>query len=317
MEITLETVSEAIKTNPELANGLLLQLVETEKGKDLLAKSAKAHFDANIGSKVSEIYNSIDNDIFEVLGVRKQPEVKTYDFLKSNLAELKKLKETVGSDDKIQKISTLENEIKKLKEVSTSDEFWKKSHTEAVLKFENDKKEYQAKIAELEKGNTLNLVNNDLSMGLAGLEFNPNIPKNAIDALTSTIKESILKNSKIEEGKVVYLKEDGTPWLDSGYNPITSKGIFAEKLKDVLNMTPNGGGSAPTGTKGEIISVTSGDAVTKKVVLDKTQFSTKTEFFNVLEKTLFDKGITKDNKEFAELRDNAYAEYEVEKLERV
>lgn len=318
MEITVESVQEALKTNPELGKTLFLTLAETEAGKEILENKSKAYFDANIGTKVSEIYNNLDNDIFETLGVRKKPEQKTYEFLKTDvLAKLKKLEEDASKDDKAVKIKELESTVEKLKQSSTNDEFWKKTHEQAVLKFEADKNELQSKLQEIEKSRTIDLVNNDLSKGLAGLNFNPNIPKSAIDALTETIKGNVMKNSKIENGKVIYLNEDGTPMLDKEYKPITSQSIFAEQLKDVLAENPNVGGQAPTGKKGEIISVKTGDVNTKKLVLDKTQFSTRMEFFNVLEKTLLEQGIEKTSKDFAELRDNAYVEYEVEKLNRV
>ena len=317
--MNLEEISKAIEDNKDLAKQVLLKVVETEDGKELLNNHAKQHFEANIGSKVSEIYTNIDNDIFEVLGVRKDPNQKTYDFLKTGvLAELKELKLKGNTDpDKAQKIKSLEDEIKSLKEKTTNSEFWHETHQKALKEFEQKELQYKTQLQELENGNLKNVVNTDLSMGLTGLKFNPTIPKSAIDALAETVKNQALANSKIIDGKVVYLKEDGTPWLDKTYKPITSQGIFAEKLSDILDVAPTVGGGAPTGKGGEIITVNTGGVETTKVVLDKGKFNTRLEFFNVLEKTLTEQGVSKDSSEFAKLRDTAYVEYEVEKLDRV
>jgi len=319
MSLTLEEVKSAIAENKDLAKGVLLTVVETDEGKELLSNHAKQHFEANIGTKVSEIYTNIDNDIFEVLGVRKDPNQKTYDFLKSNvLSELKELKTKGNADpDKAQKIKALEDEVKSLKEKTTNSEFWHETHQKALKEFEQKELQYKNQLQELETGNLKNVVNTDLSMGLTGLKFNPTIPQSAIDALASTVKNQALANSKIVDGKVMYMKEDGTPWLDKEYKPITSKGIFAEKLSDIIDVTPAGGGKAPTGKGGEIITVKTGDVETKKVVLDKSKFNTRMEFFNVLEKTLVEQGVSRDSDDFSKLRDTAYVEYEVEKLERV
>lgn len=315
MSLTIEQIQEAFTQNADLQKQVLLNVVETNEGKELLNNFAKKHFDENIGSKVSEIYNNIDNDIFETLGVRKDPNQKTYDFLKTTLSDYKKIKESQNTDkDKV--INELKDKLKTLETSSTNGEFWHKTHQEAVSKFEQEKQTLSQKIQELENANLSNLVNNDLSMGLAGLKFNPSIPETAIQALTTTIKADVMKHAKIVDGKVVYHNQDGNPWLDNEYKPISAKSIFAEKLKDVLDK-PTGGGSAPKGKVGQIVTIEGNDG-SKKAVLDTAKFRTQVEFFNHLDEVLVkENGIAKNSPEYAKLRDTAYTEYKVSEMNRV
>lgn len=315
MSLTIEQIKEAFTQNADLQKQVLLDVVETTEGKELLNNFAKKHFDENIGSKVSEIYNNIDNDIFETLGVRKDPNQKTYDFLKTTLTDYKKIKESQNTD-KDKEINDLKEKLKTLETSTNNGEFWHKTHQEAVSKFEQEKKTLSQKIQELENANLSNLVNNDLSMGLTGLKFSPNVPESAIQALTNSIKSDVMKQAKIVDGKVVYHKEDGNPWLDNEYKPISAKSIFAEKLKDVLDK-PAGGGGAPTGKVGKIITIEGNDG-SKKVVLDATKFGTQVEFFNHLDEVLVkENGVAKNSPEYAKLRDTAYAEYKVSEMKRV
>lgn len=315
MSLSIEQIKEAFTQNADLQKQVLLYVVETTEGKELLNNFAKKHFDENIGSKVSEIYNNIDNDIFETLGVRKDPNQKTYDFLKTTLTDYKKIKESQNTD-KDKEINDLKEKLKTLETSTSNGEFWHKTHQEAVSKFEQEKNALSQKIQELENANLSNLVNNDLSMGLAGLKFSPNVPESAIQALTNSIKSDVMKQAKIVDGKVVYHKEDGNPWLDNEYKPISAKSIFAEKLKDVLDK-PAGGGGAPTGKVGKIITIEGNDG-SKKVVLDATKFGTQVEFFNHLDEVLVkENGVAKNSPEYAKLRDTAYAEYKVSEMKRV
>jgi hypothetical protein len=318
MEITLAKIQEALKTDANLRKDLVVTLSETDEGKELLGNHAKAYYEANIGSKVSEIYKNIDEDIFSVLGVRKKSDQKTYDFLKTEiLAEYKKIKDSNGTDsDKEQKIKELETQLESFK--NNNSDLWKRTHEEAVKEWNQEKQNWQNKISELETRNLNYIVENDLSMGMAGLKINPTIPKSVVDTYVESVKREVLKSAKVDDGKVIYLKEDGTTWHDKEYKPITAKGIFAEKLKEILDTgVPAVGGGAPKGKAGEIVTVGSGSDATKKVVLDQTKFNTRLSFMETLETTLIEQGVSKNSEEWAELRDTAYEEYKVAELPRV
>ena len=117
---------------------------------------------------------------------------------------------------------------------------------------------------------------------------------------------------------MIYYKEDGTPWLNGEYKPITAQEIWEDKLGSIVQKEgqQQRGGNAPTGSKvGDIITVGEGDNATSKLVLDKNAFSTKYEFNQVVEKSLKAKGIPVGSKEGNALQDAAYAEYGVKDLE--
>lgn len=316
--MTLEEILAAMNSNPEIMTGVIQAIPTLDAGKELLNNHAKQHFDQNIGPKVAEIYSNIDQDIFDILGIRKDKDTKTYDFLKNEvLSKFKELKEkgNVTDDEKQQKIDSLEQKVQELTQAGADGQFWKNSLEEAQKKWDKEKTELQGTIDNHVKENRTFVVSNDLATGLSGLKFNPNIPESAINALTDSIKNSAIANSKIVEGKVVYLKEDGTPWLNNEFKPITAKDIFAEKMGDVLETSSGGGGAAPKKT-GKIITVGEGDSATKKVTLDPSTFNTKLQFHNEIEKVLTKEGVEKNSKQWNDLTTEAYKEYGVADMER-
>ena len=317
--MTIEEIKTALKENKELAKDLVLLVPELEEGKTLLSNHAKAHFDANIGSKVAEIYTNIDNDIFETLGIRKKAEQKTYDFLKTDIfSDLKKLKASSLSDDeKAKKIKELEETNKTLLEKSTNSEFWHKTHEEAVKVWKDKENEYETKLKTINSKVVESAVNTDLTMGLSGLKFNANIPKEAVDAMINNVKSEIIKSAKIDEnGKVIYQKPDGTPWLGKDYTQISAQGIFAEKLSSIIDTESKGGGGAPTKGKSSIEITGEGDKSVKKLVLDVEKFNSKISFADEVEKTLISNGIERGTAEWNKLQDTAYLEYKVAELPR-
>jgi len=311
--MTIEEVKEAAKNDSTLINGLITIVQESEEGKTLLSNHAKAHFDENIGARVSEIYSQIDNDLFEILGERKTDTQKTYDFVKAKASQLKELVDNGG--DSAEKVKELNDKIKLLEKNSGNDKFWKDTHEKAVGEWGTKEKEFEDRILELQGNHQNSLVSNDLTMGLSGLKFNPSIPQAAIDAMIANVKNEVTLNSKIEDGKVVYLDTDKKPMLDDKYSPITANGIFKQKLADILEQGTPGGG-AKVGKKGTIQTVGTGDNVTKKLVLDAKAFSTKVGFQKIASEALVEQGIQRGSKEWNNLIDGAAAEYKVSTMNR-
>lgn len=314
--MTIEEIRAVLEANEALRTQLIEDVRETPEVKELMNNHAKAYFDANIGSKVSEIYNNLDNDVFETIGERKPTDKKTYEFLKEKLVELKSLKDATSSDKNVVKIKELETKLKALEEDASKSTFWHDTHKSAIEKWEEKEQAYQNQLKEIEQKNVKTFVQMDMSKGLAGLEFNPAVPKSAIDALVRTIESSVGEKAQVKDGKVIYLKDDGTPWLDSNYKPIDAKGIFAEQLGEVLKPKANsGGGAPPEGSKGLII-VDQGGKVAKKLSLDKSKFETKLAFMQLAEKELLAGGVDRNSSDWKEILDAAYKEYKVGELPR-
>lgn len=314
--MTLEELKKLFAEQPTVFTEVLKHIVTTEEGKTLLDNHAKQYAEKVIGEKTSEIYNGIDKDILEILGVNKPADKKTYDFVKELVTELKTLKEKKaggeGTTEDAKKVVELQAQLDEIKKAN-----WEGKYNGLVTETAKKIEGFTAKITELETGNLSSLVNIDLATGLSSIKFNPNIPKEAIDAMTGVVKDKILKTSKVVDGKVVYYKEDGTPYLNELFKPITAEEIFKTELKSVVVGNVAGGGANPNEEKGKIITVGEGDTATKKVTLDPTKFNTKLTFATHIEEVLTSNGVEKNSEEWHKLTQEARKDYEVDKMERI
>jgi hypothetical protein len=322
--MTLEEIIAKANNDPEFRKGIVMYAKDTAEGKELLENHANAEWEKKIGDKISEVHKGYDNDIFEVLGQRKKGEQKTYDFIKELAAELKKFRDEKPGD-KDSKIKELEAEVKELKEGGEINDHWKGIYEEARQKWEERENELNETIQKKDEDHLKDKVISDLNLGRSGLKYMEGLPKEAIDAMVASQEASIIKHAKLDEnGKIVYYKEDGTPWMNEEIKPISAEEIWKDKLGSVIDTTdkgnPGGGAPAKGGNQnpaktGSIVTVGEGDSATKKLVLDKSTFSTREEFQKVANKVLSGQGITADDPNFNKMKDAAYVEYEVGKLD--
>lgn len=316
--MTLAEIKKLFGEQPALFKEVLVHIATTEEGKELLTNYAKTQTDKAIGDKTSEIYNGIDKDINDVLGVQKPSDKKTYEFVKELISELKDLRAKKGEggtgDDTKEgvRITELESQLKAIK-----DQNWEGKYNTLIVETSGKIEGFTNKIKELEMGNTSSLVNIELATGLSTLKFNPNIPQEAIDALTVVVKNKVIKTAKVVDGKVVYFKEDGTPYLNELYKPITAEEIFKTELKTIISGSNVAGGGAETTEKGKLLTVGEGDTAKKKVSLDVTKFNTKLGFANHIEEVLIENGVERNSKEWHGIVQEARTEYGVDKMERV
>lgn len=316
--MTLAEIKKAVQENPSLAKEIAVWSTgDTTEGKELLTNYAKAEVEKAVKETTAEIYTNIDNDLFEVLGVRKKNDQKTYDFLKKIAGEHKELKDKADKLNGDETIKDLKAQIKKMQDEGSVNEHWKKIHDEAVAKWEKEKSDLTEQITTKEKEFFEAQVEADLRAGLGGMTFKEGIDQDVINTLVDAKKKKIVEGAKIVEGKVVYHKEDGTPLLNDEYKPITPKEIWGKALGTLIKSDdPKGGGGAnPTIKGGKVVKTGEGDNATIKVVLDEGSFSTKVEFNNRVDEALRKQGIAVGSKDYKDAMLNAYNEYEVDKLE--
>lgn len=316
--MTWEEIQKAIAEQPTLAVTILENVPNITGGKEYLENANKAYFDANVGSYTSDIYNKLDNDIFEVTGLRKEANEKSYDFQKRVLADLKKQAEdTTGNTP--EEVKGFKNTIKELEEKLKNGEsstHWKKSYEEVLQTLQTKEEEFQAEIQKRDTQLLETNVSTDIAQGLGGLKLNQTLPESVRNAMVNQVKAGLVQNAKVVDGKVVYHDEKGVPILDKQHRPANAEYLLKERLKDILEGDKTPGGGAPQGGIGEVITVGEGDSATKKLVLDKNSFNTRQEFQTVAEKALLEQGITRSDKEFNVIIDNAHKEYGVSELSR-
>ena len=321
-ELTQDQIVEALTESPELIEGVLPTIIATDKAKEIISNKAESIYTERIGDEVKKIHSQYDNDIFEILGQKPGNDtegnrVKTYEFNKALLTELKGLRgkaESLTVDSEVQRLT---QEIERLK-TEGGGKHWQETYENAKASWLKDKEALNEQISTMQKANTDAKIENDIAQGLTGLKFNPDVPEAARKALIDTIKNNLKSNSKIEGDKILYLNQEGKVIQNDEYSPQNAQGILKTALKDILlNENTEPGGGAQAKLKGTIQAKKVDGKDVKELILDESQFKSKAQFNEVATKALASQGISKSNKEYTAILNDAYKRYNVEKLPRV
>ena len=321
-QITQEQIIEAITGDADLAAAVTTHVITTEKGQEVVTNKANAIYTERIGDEVKNIHGQYDSDIFEILGEKPGTgddgqRVKTYDFNKGLLTELKELRgkaETLNKDAEVQRLNARIEELK----AGGGGEHWKQTHNEAKAQWDTERQALNDKIQELQGAQLGSQVDNDINTALTGLKFNQDIPEAARQALINAQRTALKGGAKVEDGKVLYFDADGKMLQNAEYAPADAKHILQNALKDILLKDNNEpGGGAQRKLKGTIdVKKVDGKDDEKRLVLDPADFDSKAKFNQVATKALASLGISKTHKDYAKLLDGAYKEYNVKELPR-
>ena len=320
MEITKENFADAIKSD-EFKTDILPLLTEADAIKTIIDNKAEAVYKSKIDDEVKTIHSRYDDDIFEVLGVRPGTKdgvkQKTYDFLKSILTDHKGLLDKKGSLEKDQAVIDLKAQIKTLEEGGGG------KHVQEI--FDQAKADWMAKEADY-KATILETQNSTLDLqkstafanAKAQLKFNPDVSEAIRNMVINAAEKEMIANSKIEDGKLVFLDASGKPVLNAEYKPKDAFGVLSsmDAIKDISLKIDDksGGGGADPKINGSIHTTTVEGKDTKKLVLPEGSFKTKSEFIDVAEKALIDAGISRRDADWDRLKNGAYQELKVAEL---
>lgn len=323
MELTKEQIIEAVTAKPELVGEILPTIQENDAIKGLITNKADVIYKEKIGEEVKNIYGQFDNDAFSIIG--EKPEVdengravqKTYDFYKQKLAELKELREQKGSLTKDAEVQRLTAEVERLKTEGGAKHVQEVFDT-AKQAWETEKTAFQQQLEEARNQGVDFQKKTAISSAVRELKFNPDVPESLRKMAIATAERQLVANSKIEDGKLVFLDENGKVAIDqTKYEPMTAIQMLnqMDAIKDISLKVddPKGGGAKPT-INGQIQTTTVEGKDTKKLVLPAGSFKTKAEFQEVAEKALLDAGISRRHPDFTKLKDQAYIELKVSEL---
>jgi len=187
--------------------------------------------DTKIAPKISELHKKYDDDIHSVLGVRKESDEKTYDFLKRTLSTLK-----TERDEQSQKVTELEKAVQDttgkeaLEQAKRELESVKTKHQSAL-------DEYKTKYEELEKGTHMMKINNELEKGLVGLVFKDAklVPEDVRNIHIDVVKSELAKMAQFVDGKLVFVDDKGEIMRDDKLNVLGPKEVLKSRLKPILN----------------------------------------------------------------------------------
>jgi hypothetical protein len=217
----------------------ILKTLESDKGDtDYVLRSTKEEqtflenyktsvIEAEFDPQTSKIYKGIDDDIFEVLGRRKKPTEKTYDFLKTELKGLKSqsekvaeleteittLKQSKPDDAKLQEIRDLQNQIKKIKA------------------------QHDEELTEFSKRTQKSLIKSDIERGLMDLKIKTTIPDSVKAVFVDRIIDELSNTAEMRDGQIVFLDVEKKALRNPAtMAPYTAKELLAEKMKDLIEV---------------------------------------------------------------------------------
>jgi hypothetical protein len=185
--------------------------------------------------KVKEIYDRIDRDVLTSTGIPKNADEKTYDYA---VRVLKDFKDQLSNAD----VKKLKEQIEELKKNGGGVEL--ENVRSAAAKKEKDLTD---KIALLNQQLVQREINAHLSQAMTGLKFKE-IPKPVLDTYIEATKAKMTARAKMVDGKVVFMKEDGTAELDlATYLPASAETLLREELKDIIDngIVAKGSGTTP------------------------------------------------------------------------
>jgi hypothetical protein len=256
----------------------LLDIVKgTETGKAYSETIAKNYFEENIGHEHKKIYDFVDKALIEA-GLEKPTGVKTSEWAsmianqnKELLEQINTLKSNTDSSDTLKKIDELKKAHKKAKEQFTLDA------KREIESRDNELNSLKNQLSSLNKSNQINSIIN-------GMEFNKSLDETLIKDVIALKTQQLIANSVEEDGKIVWMKSDGTP---------------------IQQSTP-GGNAGNNPTKG-------GDIVNSQVMMQEDSFKTQEQFLSEFDKIAQRKGIPK-GEEYNKLYWDAFERYNIANL---
>lgn len=194
-------------------------------------------------ARVKAIYDNIDKDVKETFGIEREPNEKTYDYMKRAGKAT-----TTALTQSSEKIRQLEEAIAK---GDTSAAMAKKLEEEEA-KFKRLLKDRDTKIAELEQQTQITGRQADVKLLYGDLKksFVKQLPPLFDKAEKSTLDEAI-RYSTLKDGKLYMTNADGSIRKDASYNEISVEEYLRQEFKDVIEQKKSAGGAgSPPGPGG-------------------------------------------------------------------
>jgi Skp family chaperone for outer membrane proteins len=248
-----------------LTKELITKNVEgiTEEQVNALIKLSDNAFNEAIATRIGEIHGQYDQDIAGVVGQQKPGGVKTYEWLKTVLSDLKTKSE--GSEALNAKIADLEAKLKDGKgnealKQQLADLEAQKNQLQTAL--QGKESEFAEKLkAEQSKAIQLK-VDHEFQKALTGVQFKPEevMPTEVRDVYINAAKQKVLAGVTpdwIDNGnggqRLVFRDQNGQVLNnpDNALNPFTASELLTKELTPIIaGRTQPGGGTKPKGGNG-------------------------------------------------------------------
>lgn len=322
MEINKDNFSEVIGTE-EFKNEILPLIGNVDSVKTMIDNKADVIYKSKIDDEVKNIYSRIDEDVFGVLNERPGQKEdgnreKTYEFVKRIAGRLKTLESQKDSLTKEAEVIRLNGEIERLTKEGGG------SHVQGIfdqakIDWAKEKETLTNRVSTAEQASIDFRKTAEIEQAISQLKFDPTVSESVKKMILSNTKENLIKNSKFEEGKLVFLKDDGTPSLNSSFEVMTASEMIGsmETIKDITIQGDNKkGGGADTKIVGSVKITSVEGKNTKTLILPDGIITSKTIFAQEAEKALIASGVKRGDPEWLTLRAEAHTRLNVKDLPR-
>ena len=252
--MNLEEIKQAINENSDLRKDVANLMSGTEEGKNLMNTWSNAKVKEAVQSRDSEIYGQIDSIIKEVTGSEKPHGMKTSDHISSLLEGLKdveslkaKIEAQKGGND--ERYNLLDQQL---------------GQANATIKELNDQIEgHKSQALQAQK---LSIINSEF----AKLNISNDMPDEVIQAYKNDVFNSILKDSKIEEGQLVFVDAEGKFKFNESRALLTTAEVLNEKFSPILSTGKKKGlGSDQSGKRAKTANVALNGNFTNKIQVNQ------------------------------------------------
>ncbi|MGB0896928.1 MAG: hypothetical protein ACPGRW_06370 [Flavobacteriaceae bacterium] len=323
--VTIEQINEALKAKPELVQGVLPAIQESEAYTTLFNNKLNLELKDKLAAERSKQQGVYNTAIFDTLG--KQPGVKEdgtkqtgLEFLAAVLKDYKDLdtkRDSISKDEKVKELSATIEALKK----NNGNEYLNNLLEQTKNASKQREQELQGKINEITNSNLNYRKTSAINQAFSQLKLNPDMDKSIIDMVKANVTADLLKSSKLEGDKLVFVDADGKPILDP--STMGEKTAFqmlegVEALKSIVlkdDSRKQQGGGAQRTIVGNIETIMQdGKASGERLEIPAGSFTTQMQFNDVAEKMLQQQGVSVTDARFFDLKDRAHAEYKVSEL---
>jgi len=209
-------------------------------------------------------------------------------------------------------VARLNGEIEKLKKEGGA------SHVQSIFDqakavWEQKENDYKKQLEDKSKESDDFKKKTEIQNGVQQIKFSPDTPESVKKLIIDQVERQLIESSKYENGKLVFVGQDGKPLLNEKFEPKNPFEMMMsmEAIKDItLKDNPGGGGADPK-FKGSIQTKSVDGKDTKRLTLQEGTFKTKSQFQEIAKKSLMDSGISISHPDYTSLLDQAYKDYKV------
>lgn len=284
---------EDLGKSPEIAKEVFELIKDNDIVKSHVKSISEQYFNENKGTAHGEAWTKVDEALKE-LGFEKPNGVKTTDFV-AKLAKERKEFETEYNNLKGSKGDKAEIEAA-----------WSK-------KLQDEQNLYKGKLTDLEtqlnQERNQNKVNSrllQLSEAISKVNFNPALPKAAVDEFKAIKLKYLAENAIEENGNLIWANDKKEPFKNANLLNANTDEVLKAVFKDFISEGTPGGSANPTAGTSKIEG--------KILLLSNNNFQTKMGFMEQFNKDLRAQGKTESDKEFSEIWQASISHYGYDKL---